>query len=235
MITFHIVSLFPESLDSYLGVSILKRAQDEGRIALKYYNPRDYVVSRKHPPTYADRRVDDRPYGGGPGMVLQAEPVVRAIARAIGRKLAKPNTKKKVKIIFFSPAGRQFSNELADTFQKYSDIVLVCGRYEGIDARVKKVFPMVDISVGPYVLTGGELGAMIMIDTITRRLPGVLGHDESVEERRVASPDVYTRPAAFKYKKKIYKVPEVLRQGHHAKIEQWKVGRQKVPVTKRQG
>ncbi len=226
MITFHVISLFPESLTSYLEASILKRAQKEGKIAVKYYNPRDFAIGRGSKPTYAERRVDDRPYGGGPGMVLEAEPVIRAIAKAVGRKLNQKSSKKKVKIVFFSPAGHQFSNTVADTFRKYSDIVMVCGRYEGIDARVKKVFPMTDISVGPYVLTGGELPALIMIDTITRRLPGVLGHDESVEERRVSSPDVYTRPAAFKYKKKIYKVPEVLLQGNHAKIDQWKVGRQ---------
>ncbi|MFA6601304.1 MAG: tRNA (guanosine(37)-N1)-methyltransferase TrmD, partial [Candidatus Paceibacterota bacterium] len=96
------------------------------------------------------------------------------------------------------------------------------GRYEGIDARVKKVFPMVDISVGPYVLTGGELPAMIMIDTITRRITGVLGHDDSIEELRVASSDVYTRPEIITYKKKNYKVPKILLTGHHSKIDQWK-------------
>jgi tRNA (guanine37-N1)-methyltransferase len=103
------------------------------------------------------------------------------------------------------------------------DIVMVCGRYEGIDARVKKAFPMTDISVGPYVLTGGELPAMIMIDSITRRIPGVLGHDSSVEESRIASPDVYTRPEVIKYKGKSYKVPKVLLSGHHARMDEWKL------------
>ena len=116
---------------------------------------------------------------------------------------------------------------MADTFKKYTDIIFVCGRYEGIDARVKKAFPMVDISVGPYVLTGGELPAMIMIDSITRRIDGVLGDIQSLEEERVASPDVYTRPEVIEYKGKKLRVPKVLLSGHHQKMEEWKKKRQK--------
>ncbi len=227
MTTFHIVSLFPESFDSYLGASIVKRAQEKGIISIKHYNPRDFVaVPKGKKPSYADRRVDNRPYGGGPGMVIEALPVIRSIEKAVGKKL-KGAKKSAVKIIFFSPAGKQFSNPIADTFKKYTDIVLVCGRYEGIDARIKKVFPMIDISVGPYVLTGGELPAMIVIDAITRRIPGVLGHDASVEELRIASPDVYTRPEAITYKGKTYKVPKILLSGHHARMDEWKKGRKK--------
>lgn len=227
MTTFHLVTLFPESFESYLGASIVKRAQEKGKIAIKYYNPRDFAVPSKKGAklTYADRRVDDRPYGGGPGMVIEALPVIKAIEKAVGKKLKIKNTKSKIKIIFFSPAGKQFSNESADSFKKYSDIVLVCGRYEGIDARIKKVFPMIDVSVGPYVLTGGELPAMIVIDAITRRIPGVLGDDLSVEESRVASPDVYTRPENILYKGKKYRVPKILLSGHHAKMDEWKKGR----------
>lgn len=216
MTTFHVVTLFPESLESYLGASILRRAVERGIVAVKYYNPRDFVVAKKgKKPTYADRRVDDRPYGGGPGMVMEALPVVKAIAKAIG-------TKKKAKIIFFSPAGKQFSTSVAESFKKYTDIVLICGRYEGIDARVNKIFKTETVSVGPYTLTGGELPAMIVIDSITRRLPGVLGHDSSVEERRVAGSDVYTRPPVISYKGKNYRVPKILLTGHHAKIDEWK-------------
>ena len=155
-------------------------------------------------------------------MVIEALPIIRAIESAVGKKVKSAKTKSKIKIVFFSPAGKQFTNEMAETFKKYTDIVFVCGRYEGIDARVKKAFPMVDISVGPYVLTGGELPAMIMIDTITRRIPGVLGHHDSVEENRVASPDVYTRPEIIEYKGKKYRVPKVLLSGHHAKMDEWK-------------
>jgi tRNA (guanine37-N1)-methyltransferase len=227
MTTFHIVTLFPESLDSYVNTSILKRAQEKGLIAVKYYNPRDFAVPRRSNAkegvmTYADRRVDNRPYGGGPGMVIEALPVIKAIAKALTKK-----QKSKTKIVFFSPAGAQFTNEVAEKLKKYTDIVCVCGRYEGVDARVKKVFPMIDMSVGPYVVTGGELPAMIMIDTITRRIPGVLGDIQSLEEERVASPDVYTRPEVIEYKGKKYRVPKILLSGHHAKMDEWKRGRKK--------
>lgn len=237
MTTYHLITLFPESTESYLNASILKRAQEKGLIALKYYNPRDFTVSKKKgtPQTYADRRVDDRPYGGGPGMVIEALPVIRAIEAAM--KVAKGKRRilfpkkaeatKKIKIVFFSPAGKQFSNEMADTFKKYTDIIFVCGRYEGIDARVKKAFPMIDISVGPYVVTGGELPAMIMIDTITRRIPGVLGDSLSIEEERIASPDVYTRPEVIEYKGKKYRVPKILLSGHHAKQNEWRMKKKK--------
>jgi tRNA (guanine37-N1)-methyltransferase len=234
MITYHVVSLFPESLDSYVNSSILKRAQERRIIAIKYYNPRDFAKSAKYDAkaaaemTYAERRVDDRPYGGGPGMVMEALPVIRAIENAVGKKIERKGTrltkgKLSVKIIFFSPSGKKFSNVVADSFKKYTDIVLVCGRYEGIDARVKKAFPMTDISVGEYVLTGGELPAMIVIDAITRRIPGVLGDDTSVEERRVAGSDVYTRPEIIEYKGKKLRVPKVLLSGHHKKMDEWKM------------
>ena len=245
MTTFHLITLFPESFESYLNASIVKRAQEKGLIAIKYYNPRDFTVASKkaaqkggpaeaQKQSYADRRVDNRPYGGGPGMVIEALPIIKAIENAVGNKIKrqkvkgksegkKGTSKNKVRIIFFSPSGKQFTNEIADSFKDmYTDIVFVCGRYEGIDARVKKVFPMVDMSVGPYVLTGGELPAMIMIDTITRRIPGVLGDIQSLEEERVASPDVYTRPPIIEYKKKKYRVPKVLLEGNHKLIEEWK-------------
>ncbi len=228
MTTFHIVTLFPESLESYLQASILKRAQADGKIAVKYYNPRDFAMSVEELAkadgrmTYAERRVDDRPYGGGPGMVMEALPVMRAIERALKDSTKSKILKPKSKIIFFSPSGEQFSNAVADKFKKYTDIILVCGRYEGIDARIKKAFPMVDISVGPYVLTGGELPAMIVIDAIARRIKGVLGDELSVEESRVASPDVYTRPETIEFKGKRYKVPKILLSGHHAKMDEWK-------------
>jgi len=227
MTTFHIITLFPESLDSYLNASIIKRAQEKGLIAIKYYNPRDFVaVPKGKKPTYADKRVDNRPYGGGPGMVIEALPIIKAIEKSI-KSIKSKAGKRKTKIIFFSPAGKQFTNVVADSYKKYTNIVMICGRYEGIDARIKKVFPMTDISVGPYVLTGGELPAMIMIDSITRRIPGVLGHDSSIEESRIASSDVYTRPEVIKYKGKSYKVPKVLLSGHHAQMDEWKLKRKR--------
>lgn len=237
MTTFHVITLFPESLGSYLDASIVKRAQERAKIAVKCYNPRDFAEPKKPadgtkrpkdaPLTYAERRVDDRPYGGGPGMVLEALPIIKAIEATVGKKMRTATGRKKVKIVFFNPGGKVFTNAVADTFKACTDIVLVCGRYEGIDARVKKAFPMVDISIGDYTLTGGELPAMVLIDAITRRIPGVLGDDLSVEEARVASRDVYTRPAVLEYKKKKYKVPEILLSGHHAKMDEWKVKRNK--------
>lgn len=219
MVTFHIISLFPQSLDSYLSESILKRAQEDKKITFKFYNPRDFLPKLKKGQkklSYADRRVDDKPYGGGPGMVIEALPVIQAIAKAKGKK-------KKVKIIFFSPGGKQLTNEYAaDVVDTYFDIIFVCGRYEGIDARIKKVFKMEDISVGPFVLTGGELPAMIAIDVMARQIKGVLGNFNSREESRAASDDVYTRPPVLVYKKKKYRVPEVLLSGNHKLIEEWR-------------
>lgn len=224
MINYHVITLFPEAFESYIGASIIRRAIEKKKISVKFYNPRDFAISAnpKRDMTYAERRVDDRPYGGGPGMVLEALPVIRAIEKAVGKKVRNVKLKKNVKILFFSPEGEQFSNAVADSWKKISDIVLVCGRYEGIDARIKKVFKMSDVTVGPYILTGGEIPAMIVIDAITRRLDGVLGDIKSIEEQRVASRDVYTRPPAFEYKKKKYRVPKVLLGGNHKEIDEWK-------------
>ena len=149
-------------------------------------------------------------------MVIQALPVIKAIEKAI-------KGKKEVKIIFFSPSGKQFTTDYAKkTSKKYTDIIMISGRYEGIDARVKKVFKTEDISVGPYVLTGGELPAMIVMDCISRQIEGVLGNFNSLEESRISSSDVYTRPEVLEYKGKKYRVPKVLLSGHHKKIEEWK-------------
>lgn len=212
---FHIVTLFPDAFRSYLGESILKRAIEDKKIHTFFYNPRDFVVD-KH------ARVDRKPYGGGPGMVIQALPVVKAIEKAM--KKAKGNAK----IIFLSPQGKQFTTQLAQKFAKktkgkITDLIIVSGRYEGIDARVKKIFKMEEVSVGPYVLTGGELPAMILIDCISRQIEGVLGDFDSLEESRVASSDVYTRPDMFVYKGKKYTVPKILLSGDHKKIEEWKM------------
>lgn len=208
---FHIIAVFPDALASYLNASLVSRAQERGAISVHTYALREYTTD-KH------GKVDDRPYGGGPGMVLHAQPIIAALEDAL-------DGAEKSQIVFFSPRGEQFDNALADTYaQTYTDIIFVCGHYEGIDARVKDIFPMTDISIGPYVLTGGELPAAVMIDAITRRLPGVLGNELSVEEGRVAGKDVYTRPECFSYNEKEYCVPEVLRSGDHAKIDAFRQG-----------
>ncbi len=211
---FHIITLFPTAFDSYLNESIIARAIEDKKIKVFFYNPRDYSDDKW-------KRVDQKPYSGGPGMVIQALPTAKAIEKALSK--IKRNKKSKAKIVFFSPGGKQFDTTYAKSVaKKYTDIVLVSGRYEGIDARVKKIFKMEDISVGPFVLTGGELPAMILLDCVARQVEGVLGNFDSLEESRVSSHDVYTRPEVFEYKKKKYRVPKVLLSGDHKKIEEWK-------------
>jgi tRNA (guanine37-N1)-methyltransferase len=214
---FHIITLFPSAFDSYLNESIIARAIKDKKIKVHFYNPRDHSDDKW-------RRVDQKPYAGGPGMVIQALPTIKAIEKAVIK--IKKGKKSKIKIIFLSPGGKQFDTTYAKTTaKKYTDIILVSGRYEGIDARIKKVFKMEDISVGPFVLTGGELPAMILIDSISRQVNGVLGNFDSLEESRVSSHDVYTRPEVFEYKKKKYRVPKVLLSGNHRDIEAWKLGK----------
>lgn len=207
---FHIVTLFPEACEAYCDASILGRAQKDKTISVRYYNPRDFTKDKW-------RRIDRRPYGGGPGMVLEAEPFLRAAAKAKGKKT------KRVKVVFFATDGVQFTNTLARKWAKsYDDIIFLSGRYEGIDARAAKILRAEKVTIGPYVLTGGELPAMIAIDAVARQIPGVLGDFESVEEERVASPDVYTRPEALLWKGKKHRVPKVLLSGDHKKIDAWR-------------
>lgn len=206
---FHIITIFPEMFDSYLKESIIGRAIKNKHITVKFYNPWDFCEPK--------RRVDDRPYGGGPGMVLRPELFLKAFSKI------RIKNKNKTKIIIFSTAGKKFDTAYAKkSAKKYTDIILISGRYEGIDARVQKILKAEEISVGDYVLTGGELPAMILIDSISRQIPGVLGKYESLEEERVSSSQVYTRPEVLKYKNKTYKVPKVLLSGHRAKIDKWK-------------
>jgi len=210
---FHVITIFPEMFDSYLKESIIGRAIKNKLISIKFYNPRDFIKAPKN--NY--RPVDDKPYGGGPGMVMRAEPVLQAVAKALSV------AKGKVEIILFSPFGKKFDTAYAKkSAQKYTNIILISGRYEGIDARVQKILKAEQISIGDYVLTGGELPAMVMIDSISRQIPKVLGKYESLEEERISSSEFYTRPEILKYKNKNYKVPKVLLSGNHKKIEEWK-------------
>ncbi|HEY4502694.1 MAG TPA: tRNA (guanosine(37)-N1)-methyltransferase TrmD [Candidatus Paceibacterota bacterium] len=209
MMHFHVVTLFSQSIDSYIHESILGRAIKDKKIAVDFYNPRNFTKN-KH------RRVDGRPYGGGPGMVMEAEPILKAIQKAIGQK-------KKTKILFFSPSGKQFDSTYAKKLAtNYSNILLISGHYEGIDVRVKKAVKAEAISIGPYVLTGGEIPVAVVIDAVSRFIPGVLGNTVSLEENRVSSSEVYTRPDVFMHKGKKYRVPAVLRSGDHKKIDAWK-------------
>jgi tRNA (guanine37-N1)-methyltransferase len=217
---FYIITIFPEMFDSYLRESILGRAVKNKLIDFRFYNPRDFIKGPKvNKNNY--KPVDDRPYGGGPGMVMRAELILKAVEKAL-----KVANGKKVQIINFIPSAEKFTtSEAKKISKKYTDIILICGRYEGIDARVDKILKTKQFSIGDYVLTGGELPAMVMIDSISRQIPGVLGKYESLEEERVSSSEVYTRPEVLKYKNKNYKVPKVLLSGNHKKIEDWKNGR----------
>lgn len=217
--TFHIITIFPNMFDSYLSESILARAIKEKKIKVKFYNPRDFVrgkLRKVWPDGNISSKIDDRPYGGGPGMVMIADPIIRAWEKA-SKNLKNPKT------IIFSPGGKKLDTSFAkSSAKKYRDMILICGRYEGIDARVKKITKAEEISIGDYVLTGGEIPAMIMIDTISRQIQGVLGKIESLEESRVSSSEVYTRPEIYKYKNKNYKVPKVFLSGNHKDLEEYK-------------
>lgn len=225
---FHIITLFPESFSSYLNESILARAIKNKRLKVNFYNPRDFVKVGKSQKGKKNpyKRVDDIPYGGGPGMVMQAEPIVKAIEKALANvKLKIKSEKLKYKILFLSPSGKQFDTAYAKTaVKRYSDIIIISGRYEGIDERVNKIFKTDKISVGNFVLTGGELPAMIIMDCISRQIDGVLGNKASLEEERISSSEVYTRPEILEYKGKKYRVPKVLLSGNHKKIDEWRMG-----------
>lgn len=223
-VNFHVITLFPEVCSAYTEASVLGRAQktDKGRgakvrgkkIAVKYYNPRDFSTN-KH------KKTDDRPYGGGPGMVMTAEPILKAWEKAVSKKVK--SKKSKVKTLIMSPRGSVFNQAMAKKLAKqYTDIVLISGRYEGIDARAKKILKAEEVSVGEYVLTGGELPALTIIDAVARNVEGVLGTHESLEDERVAAGEMYTRPEVLVYKKKKYTVPTVLLTGNHKEIEEWR-------------
>ena len=204
-----LITLFPE-IFSYLSSSIIGKAQKNGIIKLSFYNPRDYSKDKyKH--------IDRPSYGGGPGMVLQAEPLLSAVDAALKK------SREKTKIVITSARGKQFDAKYAKKIAaQQKNLLIICGRYEGIDERVKKILRAEEISIGPYVLTGGELPAMVIVDSIARFLPNVLGKEESLEEKRVASAQVYTRPEIFRYKGKNYRVPKILLSGNHKEIEEWR-------------
>ncbi len=224
---FHVITLFPESFDSYLKESIIGRAIKEKKISVSFVNPRMFVTGkykRVWPDGNVSRIVDDRPFGGGPGMVIRAEPVLKAVESVL-KKLEKKG-KTKIKIINFTPSGKKFDTAYAkQAAKKYTDIIFLCGRYEGIDSRVAKILKAEDISIGDYVLTGGELPAMVLIDSMSRQIQGVLGKFESLEEERISGREYYTRPEVLEYNGKKHKVPKVLLSGNHKEIDEWKQGK----------
>lgn len=222
---FHVVTLFPEVVEAYTSASIIGRAQKEKLLSVKAYQLRDFVLNpakKSGASKWFYKRVDDKAYGGGPGIVLQAEPFIRAVDKIRKNKSAS----RRIKVLITSAGGKEFTNEYAKKLAKDKEVIILCGRYEGIDARVKKALNAEEVSVGNYILTGGELPAMTIIDATARQIKGVLGKFESLEEGRVASHDVYTRPETITYKKKKYTVPRVLLSGHHANIDGHRAKRQ---------
>ena len=206
---YHILTLFPEMIEQGLHTSILGRAINNGYISLETTNIRDFSANKFN-------RVDDYPYGGGAGMVMEAEPVFRAyqsVAEKIGKK---PRT------VYLTPQGKVFQQSMVEDFAREQDLVFLCGHYEGIDERVLEEVVTDYVSIGDYVLTGGELPALVMMDAISRFVPGVLNNEESAEfdsfhDNLLEYPQ-YSRPAEWMGKK----VPDVLLSGHHANIEKWR-------------
>lgn len=206
-----ICTLFPQMFKSYLDESILKRAQDAGLLEVHFHNIRDFSKD-KH------KKVDDTPYGGGAGMLMTPQPLFDCITHV--------KTKNNGPVIFMTPQGSKLTHTRTKRFAKTNDsLIIVCGRYEGIDQRIRDLLIDYEISIGDYVLTGGELPALVMIDAIARFIPGILGDDDSAEDdsfgRRFGGKKEYphyTKPANFKG----LEVPEVLRSGNHGEIEKWR-------------
>ncbi len=218
MLRFDVLTIFPGMFSPVLNESIIKRAQQKRKIKILIHNLRDFSKD-KH------RKVDDRPFGGGPGMVMTPQPIYDAIKKIKGRR--------KAKVILLSPSGRSFNQKLARHLAKERNIILICGHYEGIDERIREMIVDETLSIGDYVLTGGELPAMVIIDCVARFIPGVLGREQSLEsesfEGNLLEYPHYTRPANFHGKK----VPNVLLSGNHKAINEWRK-KQAVLRTKKQ-
>jgi len=213
---FHIITIFPGMFDSYLQESLFKRAQAKKIISVRAYDLRVFTKD-KH------RKVDDRPFGGGPGMVLAVQPVYDAVKKikSAARKTLK---KRKTRVVLFSTRGKRLDAAIARRLAKYDDIILICGRYEGVDERVAEYIADEEISIGDYVLSGGEIPALALMETVSRQIPGFLGKEESLEEINGSFP-TYTRPEVFvPAKGKKWSVPPVLLSGDHKKIAEWRKG-----------
>ena len=199
-----------------LGESILKRAQEKDLVSISVINLRDFTTD-KH------RKADDRPFGGGPGMVMKPEPIFRAVESLTGSRSMLKEKNKQRRIILMAPQGKPLDYAVAERFLRYEHLILICGHYEGIDERVRKALVTDEISIGDYVLSGGELAAMVFMDVVIRLIPGVLGDPGSLEwesfSKGLLEYPQYTRPADFRG----MKVPKVLLSGNHGVIEKWRI------------
>lgn len=211
---FHILTLFPEMIEQGLNNSIIKRAAEAGHLSVNAVNIRDYTLDKHN-------KVDDYPYGGGAGMLMQAQPVYDAYKALVKEHEAagKPTPR----VVFMTPQGRTFKQEIAQELAMEEELIFLCGHYEGIDERVLEEIVTDEISIGDYVLTGGELPAMVVIDTVARLIPGVLNNNESANDESFAGNLLeypqYTRPEVWHEKS----VPDVLLSGHHANIAKWRL------------
>jgi tRNA (guanine37-N1)-methyltransferase len=232
---FHIITIFPEMFDSYFSESILGRAQKENLVNIIMYDLRDYAEENDK-----RRTVDDTPCGGGPGMVMKVDPIFKCVeeikSKVAAPKLVRLGRKSRMLILLTSAKGEIYNQQKAETIKNdYTDVIIICGRYEGVDERVAEFIADEEISIGRYVLTGGELPAMIIVDSVTRLLDGVLGNEESLlsESHNVKSDiqgqgsfdyPVYTRPIKFNG----WEVPDVLLGGNHGAIDEWRNEKSKV-------
>lgn len=206
---FEIVTTFPEMIESAARESILGRSQRKGLISVDAVNLRDFTADRHH-------TTDDSPFGGGPGMVMKPEPVFEAVETLISRRPGK------ARVVLLTPQGRRFDQAMAEELAGENHIIMICGRYEGVDERIRRHLVTDEISIGDYVLTGGELAAMVVVDAVARLLPGVLGDESSAESESFSSGLLeypqYTRPAEYRE----YSAPEVLLSGNHEEIRRWR-------------
>jgi len=216
--TFHIITIFPNIFESYFEYGVLQRALKQKLAKIKIHDLRKYTTDKR-------RTVDDTPYGGGAGMVLKVEPIYKCLEaiKSQIKKGGKSRNPKKTRIILFSAKGKQYTQVEARRLMKYENIILICGRYEGVDERVAQHLADEEISVGEYILTGGEIPALVVADSINRLLPGVLGNSTSSEHESFSKKGYlenphYTKPADFQG----WKVPEVLLKGNHKEIEEWR-------------
>ena len=217
---FNIITIFPKIFSSYFNEGIIKKAQEKKIIKINIHNLRDFTNDKR-------RTVDDSVYGGGAGMLMKIEPLYKAI-----KKIAKKKKTPKQKIILLSAKGKKWNQDLAKKYSKLKNITLICGRYEGVDDRIKN-FIDEEISIGDYVLTGGEIAALTIVDSITRLIPGVLGNNESLADESHNTKNLleypqYTKPAEIKLGSKKYSVPKILLSGNHKTIEEWKKKNKKI-------